>query len=67
MYLLGKLYELREYSFFHINCYNLNRLIYRFLSNDDEKKKVAGIQIYGLVLANHIQNYEFPNDVTAKQ
>ncbi len=39
------------------------RIIFDFLKSDDQKKLTSGIQLFGLVLANQIENYDYPNEV----
>lgn len=39
-----------------------NKII--FLKSDDQKKLTTGIQLFGLVLANNIEHYEFQNETS---
>lgn len=41
------------------------RIIHEFLKSDDQKKLTSGIQLFGLVLANQIETYDYPNEVNS--
>ena len=38
-------------------------IIHSFLKSDDQKKLTTGMQLFGLVLANNIETYEYPSGV----
>jgi DNA-dependent protein kinase catalytic subunit len=40
-------------------------IINSFLKSDDVKKLVTGIQLFGVVVSNNIEHYEYPADVSA--
>ncbi|CAF0815340.1 unnamed protein product [Brachionus calyciflorus] len=39
-------------------------LIYNLLTSTDQRKIVTGIQLFGVVLTNEIENYEYPSDIS---